>query len=305
MRRANEWRLFEQLVARIEQAAAPRAAVVTSPDRIRDLVTGKMREVDASIRYKLGTASVLITIECRKRGRKADDTWLEQLATKRAKLGAAMTIAVSATGFSKSAIATAGAHGIELRTLSEVSASDIEAWFLPSGGTANVFQVVDDLHCYVCLRDTKGEAEPTVHLIIEQDFAVFHHAGVKSPFPTMELFSLVQRKWPHLFRNVPLDGSKYPFSVTVTYPPQSLQMEIEGERRDVHNTLIQANVSYETALLPLEQGTHHIYATPEGRTVQHSSFQTKMFGHPARFEFQSDGTETPKGSVHFLSKPKK
>lgn len=50
-------------------------------------------------------------LECRKRGRRADDTWIEQLATKRAKIGAVKTIAVSASGFSDSAQLTAGQHG--------------------------------------------------------------------------------------------------------------------------------------------------------------------------------------------------
>lgn len=102
-----EWRLFEELVARLERAAAPRHATVKSPDRIRDQQTGKLREVDASIKFRTGFEDILITIECRKRKRKADDTWIEQLATKRQKLGAAKTIAVSSSGFSKSEIGRA------------------------------------------------------------------------------------------------------------------------------------------------------------------------------------------------------
>ncbi len=64
---SKDWREFEKRVARIEAALAPSGAVVKSPDRVRDLVTGSYREVDASIRYKVGTVPVLITIECRKR----------------------------------------------------------------------------------------------------------------------------------------------------------------------------------------------------------------------------------------------
>src|SRR5712691_8217782 len=133
MKKSKEWREFEKLVARIERAASPRGAVVTSPDRVRDLTTGQMREVDATVRSKVGTTEVLITVECRRRGRKDDDTWIEQLATKRQKIGAAKTIAVSGSGFTSSATKSAKHFGIELRTLSKVSASDIEGWFLPGG----------------------------------------------------------------------------------------------------------------------------------------------------------------------------
>jgi hypothetical protein len=98
----TEWKEFEQLVARIERLLVPKGAVVKSPDHIPDLITGSLREVDASIRMKVGSSDLLMTIECRRRKGTEDDTWIEQLATKREKIGAAKTIAVSSTGFSKS-----------------------------------------------------------------------------------------------------------------------------------------------------------------------------------------------------------
>ena len=127
---STDWRDFELLVAGIEEKLAPKGAVVKSPDRIRDLVTGKMREVDASIRFDVGSAPILITIECRKRRGVQDDTWIEQLATKRAKIGAAKTIAVSATGFSESATKTAELNGIELRSLEDRIGEEIVQEFL-------------------------------------------------------------------------------------------------------------------------------------------------------------------------------
>lgn len=90
-----EWKQFERLVARIEAALVPKGAVVRSPDRIPDLHTGSMREVDGSIRFKVGSASILITLESRRRAAVQDVTWIEQLATKRENIGADKTIAVS------------------------------------------------------------------------------------------------------------------------------------------------------------------------------------------------------------------
>jgi hypothetical protein len=120
-----QWREFERLVARIEADASAHGIKVTSPDRIRCKVTGRLREVDASVRTKVGTSDVLVTIECRKRLSKQDVTWIEQLATKRSNIGASRTIAVSASGFSDEAKAVADHHGIDLRLLSEVSAEEI------------------------------------------------------------------------------------------------------------------------------------------------------------------------------------
>jgi Restriction endonuclease len=126
------WRKFEQLVARIEHLLAPKGAVVKSPDYIPDLVTGQKREVDASIRFQIGSVPILITIECRERAGIQDDTWIEQLATKREKIGAAKTIAVSATGFTKPATKSAQHYGIELRHIDDITDSEIAKQWVES-----------------------------------------------------------------------------------------------------------------------------------------------------------------------------
>jgi hypothetical protein len=122
------WREFEKLIARIEQAMAPSGAVVKSPDHIPDKVTGELREVDASIRYKVGTCPILITIECRDRSNIEDVRWIEQLLEKKRSVGAAMTVAVSSSGFSEPAVKKAAALGIEIRTLREAAPDEFVQW---------------------------------------------------------------------------------------------------------------------------------------------------------------------------------
>lgn len=120
-----EWREFERLVARIETDARDSGAVVISPDYIRCTLTGALREVDASIRCVVEGVSRLITIECRKRRGRQDVTWIEQLATKRQSIGADLTIAVSASGFSPAAHKVATAHQIELKATRDLSVADL------------------------------------------------------------------------------------------------------------------------------------------------------------------------------------
>lgn len=112
-----EWREFERLVARIEADADPGNVTVTSPDRIRCKITGQLREVDASIRTRIGSAEVLLTIECRRRTAIQDVTWIEQLAAKKKAIGADRTIAVSASGFTDNARKVAEQSGVSLREL--------------------------------------------------------------------------------------------------------------------------------------------------------------------------------------------
>ncbi|TYR36056.1 restriction endonuclease [Mesorhizobium microcysteis] len=124
-RRDPEWREFERLIARIEADAGPQGLVVTSPDRLRCKLTGRMREVDATIRAKVGTTEMLVTIECRRRAKTQDVTWIEQLATKKTSIGADRTIAVSVSGFSSDAQIAASHAGISLRKVSDLTAADV------------------------------------------------------------------------------------------------------------------------------------------------------------------------------------
>ncbi len=125
-KKSRAGRAFEELIARIERTLAPRGAVVKSPDYIRDLVTNQRREVDASIRVSDGDEARLITVECRdhRKGRQ-DDRWIEQLITKREKIGAWRTIAVSSSGFSGPAVVTARHYGVELRQMDHITDAEI------------------------------------------------------------------------------------------------------------------------------------------------------------------------------------
>jgi hypothetical protein len=51
--------MVELLVSRIEGILGPDGASVTSPDHIPDKVTGKLREVDASVRFQIGSIPIL------------------------------------------------------------------------------------------------------------------------------------------------------------------------------------------------------------------------------------------------------
>jgi hypothetical protein len=126
-KKASQSKEFEELAARLETALAPEGAQVKSPDRIRDQFTGQYREVDASIRYTIGSSDILITVECRDRVRTQDVTWIEQLATKRVHVRADRTLAVSSSPFTEAALLAAKTHGISTRLISEVTDEEIRS----------------------------------------------------------------------------------------------------------------------------------------------------------------------------------
>jgi hypothetical protein len=127
-RRLPPGRAFERLVSRIESNLARKGVVIKSPDSLPDSVVGGTREVDVSMRSTVGSAEVLVIIECRDRSRSQDITWIEQVRSKREAVGASMAIAVSSRPFSKKAVRAAQRYGIEIRVVSRVSDEDIQRW---------------------------------------------------------------------------------------------------------------------------------------------------------------------------------
>jgi len=119
------WREFEKLAAEIEDFLSPQGAVVTCPDKLIDIDTGEFREVDASIRYMVGSVPIVIILECRLRKSRQGTMWIEQLSSKRASVGAAKCVAISQTPFTKPAIKKAAKLGVELRNLKTLALNDV------------------------------------------------------------------------------------------------------------------------------------------------------------------------------------
>lgn len=134
----KDWRGFELLVSRLIATKNP-DVIIKSPDLIQSTITGDYREVDASIRSIDG--EYLTTLECRKRSKKEDVTWIEQLATKKNAIGANHTIAVSSSGFSKQAEVAAKAYGIETAIASRMTIREIEKLILLRFVLFNRYQV--------------------------------------------------------------------------------------------------------------------------------------------------------------------
>lgn len=294
----TEAKEFEDLVARIEQIAAPKRATVKARDRILNAVTGRYQEVDVSIRYRIGTVDVLITIECRKHRRKSDVRWIQELVTKRADLHISKTIAVSAKGFSRPARRAAKTHDIELRTISEISARDLQGWFLPTG-VVHVFRKIEQIQCTVYLECKDGG--PTDYgLKPPNEFEpVFYHDKIHSPFPAVTLFHLYELTHEEKFWSIPLDGSmtKIEFGIAGKLsidgvPSQITIMGPEG-RYAVHFVHLTGLVGYEVAECELESGKHHRYSLPGGE-IQRSTFDAQLFGLPFEFEHQHG----PQGEDH-------
>jgi len=258
----TNWRDFERLVASIEETLAPKGAVVKSPDRIRDLVTGRLREVDASIRFDVGSTPILITIECRKRKGIQDDTWIEQLATKRAKIGAAKTIAVSATGFSDSASKTAQLHGIELRRLEDRIGEEIVQKFL-SGFRFSL--IVTDYTTQTIAFELEDGTPLGPDGFGEDLSEALRRDGVSAVIATevatgrvLTIDGILRRADD---RDIPEDGTTITKHALVTLSPRAFTVSTKGGPRTLRRIEIVAD--FTRRVVPAPATSLYEYATPD------------------------------------------
>ncbi len=127
---ARKGRELEELIANFERLLGPKGISVTSPDFIPDKDTGELREVDISLRSQIGSAELLVIVECRDYSHKTQDVkWIEELAAKRESVGADRVLAVSSTGFTDPATRKAEMKNITLRRMSELDYQEISHWF--------------------------------------------------------------------------------------------------------------------------------------------------------------------------------
>lgn len=125
---ARKGREAELVLKKLENYTLDGQAEVKSPDWIYDVVAKKPREVDVSIRIKIGANEFLTIIECRDRKKTEGIDWIEQIATKTSDINADYVIAVSTKGFTTGAIMKARHYNIILRTLKEFNPDEITEW---------------------------------------------------------------------------------------------------------------------------------------------------------------------------------
>jgi len=304
---ATAWRDFEKLIARIEQAMAPSGAVVKSPDRIPDKLTGGLREVDASIRYKVGTCPVLITIECRDRSSIEDVTWIEQLAEKKRSVGASITLAVSSSGFTSPAIQKASASGIEIRTLTEATADDFVQWLKFENVVLDVSEwslanLGLDLY-----EGPQGAPPPQDTELTPSTRESFREKGHLAPILIRNLDGrriciqevLVEgcKRWGSFFpNNLPEDGAKILRNLNIPVERNLLHVETTNGNFDIRIIHISLWLSRSKRLVPVSRRTE--YSDPASPLVQTAEWnlldKVKLSLHRSLESGETKVTVTPK-----------
>ena len=175
-KRSND---FQRLVAAIEGQLAPLGAVVTESKLIKEKSSDTEREVDIAIESNVGQHRVLIAVECRDRGRPANLEWIDGLIGKYRDLPVEKIVAVSRSGFTKTAIKKAKEVNISTVTLEAAT----EAKLIPSAQGRTVTVKYDkhqppNFHVALHSDDFQRHGEYTGD---PKKGNVYHPVGVKDP----------------------------------------------------------------------------------------------------------------------------
>ena len=125
---AKAGRDLEELVETLESLLAGTGVELRSPEFIQGKNSKTLREIDVTLRSRIGSTPVLVMMECRKRGRIQDVQWIDEIAGKKDDVGADKAVAVARKGFTAAARNAAEFRGIELRTLGDVDAASLSSW---------------------------------------------------------------------------------------------------------------------------------------------------------------------------------
>ena len=107
--------IYQRLVLEIHRQLG-RGWTVSESCELREIVSGKRREVDIVAQTTVGGYTLVMCIEVRDRKRPADVTWVERLASTHNDLPTDKLVLWSSSGFSKNALEKAKARGIDLVT---------------------------------------------------------------------------------------------------------------------------------------------------------------------------------------------
>lgn len=114
---------FQRLILAIERSIKGPATVVAESASFPDPVTGEDREIDVVIISKVGRHAAVVAVEIRDRKRPADVIWIDELIAKYQNTGFKV-VAVSNSGFTKTALVKARGVGIRALSLEDADQQD-------------------------------------------------------------------------------------------------------------------------------------------------------------------------------------
>src|SRR4051794_7517687 len=123
---------FQKLVLLMKRHVAA-GATVTESKMMKDLVSGKEREVDVVIEASISGHPIYVSIECTETHRAADIGWVERMKSKHDRLPTNALVLASKAGLTSDALALAQSYGIQVLSFATFDANAAESLFGETG----------------------------------------------------------------------------------------------------------------------------------------------------------------------------
>lgn len=127
MTKQKKWQRFETLVAQIQRTLTPQSQV-TQNDKIKGKRTGGLRQIDISIKHRVGQYEILIVMDCKDYKAPVDIKRVEEFMGLVEDVGANKGAMVSASGFTGNAKVRARDAGIDLYKLVDAEKHEWQAY---------------------------------------------------------------------------------------------------------------------------------------------------------------------------------
>lgn len=144
---------LEQIVHALELVWADKKnVIIESPKKLRDKVTGRLREHDVVLTITSNHHTLTVALECRDRSRRVGVGEVEAFHQKCLNTGVDKGAIVSSKGFAKTARTKSQAFGISCLDIEEVGKFD---WFSPSGMEESTVRVLQTHHSIILENDAR------------------------------------------------------------------------------------------------------------------------------------------------------
>jgi len=120
-------RSFERIIARIQKSVHERAEIGVN-EKIRDVDTGRLRQIDITIRLSDGPTQFFGIVEVRDQSRPIGVRYVEEIFGKQRSVRADAAFLVSKSGFAKTAIIKANQLAIRALSYDEAQDADWSNW---------------------------------------------------------------------------------------------------------------------------------------------------------------------------------
>jgi len=239
---------LQRLVHVIESATAGMKNVkVTSPMRLRDKDSGRLREHDVVIRFSQGHHEVVIALECRDRSRKVGVEEVEAFRTKCEATSVPIGIIVSSKGFAATAVTKAKRHNIGCLSLDEVEQFN---WCLTPG---------------VTLRHPEPVA---IKLDVDLEGAPLSECTLRQ-LDGSQVTKEAVVKWANdFYNNSAAKDQPYESEHTFTFnvdPPLVYGVSKHGERRDAKQMVLRVTYQKKEVFFPFE--FHRYFDVAKGKHI--------------------------------------